>query len=79
MGIISGEKLNDFFKIDCFATPFAVLIPLVNGSTVPYFSQFVTAEVGDRFIFAILAASASYIAVLAVMKIVAPKTNLGLF
>ncbi len=79
MGIVSGKKLNDFFKSGWFATAFAVLIPLVNGSLVAYFSQFVSAQVGDRFIFAILAASASYIAVPAAMKIVAPKANPGLF
>jgi hypothetical protein len=79
MGIVSGKKLNDFFKSGWFATAFAILIPLVNGSMVAYFSQFVTSEVGDRFIFAILAASASYIAVPAAMKIVAPKANPGLF
>ncbi|WP_293896222.1 sodium-dependent bicarbonate transport family permease [Flavobacterium sp.] len=79
MGIVSGKKLNDFFKSGWFATAFAILIPLVNGSLVAYFSQFVTEEVGNRFIFAILAASASYIAVPAAMKIVAPKANPGLF
>jgi hypothetical protein len=39
----------------------------------------VTDDVGNRFIFAILAASASYIAVPAAMKIAAPKANLGLY
>lgn len=79
MGIVSGKKLDDFFRSGWFATAFAVLIPLINGILVAYFSQFITAEVGNRFIFAILAASASYIAVPAAMKIVAPKANPGLF
>jgi hypothetical protein len=79
MGIVSGKKLNDFFKSGWFATTFAVVIPLLNGSLVAYFSQFVTGEIGNRFIFAILAASASYIAVPAAMKIIAPKANPGLF
>jgi hypothetical protein len=39
----------------------------------------VTHEVGDRFMLAILAASASYIAVPAAMKIAAPKANSGLY
>jgi len=79
MGIVSGKKLNDFFKSGWFAAAFAVLIPLVNGCAVAFLSQWVTPEVGNRFIFAILAASASYIAVPAAMKIVAPNANPGLF
>ncbi len=79
MGIISGKKLDVFFKSGWFPIVFALLIPLINGSIVAFLSQFVTNEIGDRFIFAILAASASYIAVPAAMKIVAPKANPGLF
>jgi len=79
MGIVSGKKLNDFFQSGWFATGFALIIPLVNGCLVAYLSQWITPDVGNRFIFAILAASASYIAVPAAMKIVAPKANPGLF
>lgn len=79
MGLVSGKKLNDFFKSGWFAAAFAILIPLINGCLVAYFSQIVTTDIGNRFIFAILAASASYIAVPAAMKIVAPKANPGLF
>jgi hypothetical protein len=39
----------------------------------------VTSDPGNRFIFAILAASASYIAVPAAMKIAAPKADPGLY
>jgi hypothetical protein len=79
MGIVSGKKLNIFFKSGWFPVVFAILIPLINGSLVAILSQFVTNEIGNRFIFSILAASASYIAVPAAMKIVAPKANPGLF
>ena len=79
MGLVSGKKLNDFFKSGWFAAAFAILIPLVNGCAVAFLSQWVTPDVGNRFIFAILAASASYIAVPAAMKIVAPNANPGLF
>ena len=79
MGIVSGKKLDDFFKSGWFATAFAILVPLVNGCVVAYLSQIVTDDIGNRFIFSVLAASASYIAVPAAMKIVAPKANPGLF
>ena len=58
---------------------FAILIPAINGCVVAFLSQYITHDVGNRFIFAILAASASYIAVPAAMKISAPEANSGLF
>ena len=79
MGMTSGRKLSEFIKNGWFTIAFALLIPLVNGCVVAALSGFVTHEIGDRFIFAILAASASYIAVPAAMKIAIPKANPGLY
>lgn len=79
MGIVSGKKLGDFVKSGWFAVLFALVIPLVNGCLVAFCSQIVTTDVGNRFILAVLAASASYIAVPAAMKIAVPKANPGLF
>jgi hypothetical protein len=79
MGIVSGRKLNDFFKNGWFTALFAILIPLVNGCLVAYTSQFVTPEVGNRFMLAVLAASASYIAVPAAMKIAVPDANPSIY
>lgn len=79
MGMTSGRKLSAFIKNGWFTIAFALLVPLINGCLVAVLSGFVTHEVGDRFIFSILAASASYIAVPAAMKIAAPKANPGLY
>lgn len=79
MGIVSGRKLNDFFKSGWFSIFFAIVFPLINGCIVAFLSQFITDDVGNRFIFAVLAASASYIAVPAAMKIAVPKANPGIF
>ena len=79
MGITSGKKLKSFFAHGWFPFAFALLIPLVNGGAFAWLSGFVTDDVSNRFIFAILAASASYIAVPAAMKITVPKANPGLF
>jgi hypothetical protein len=79
MGITSGKKLKDFIKNGWFTTVFAILIPLINGCLVAYLSGYITPEIGDRFIFSVLAASASYIAVPAAMKIAVPKANPGLY
>lgn len=79
MGITSGRKLKSFFSSGWFPVVFAVLIPLVNGVAVALLSSLVTSDLSNRFIFAVLAASASYIAVPAAMKISVPKANPGLF
>ncbi|WP_353169903.1 sodium-dependent bicarbonate transport family permease [Flavobacterium sp.] len=79
MGIVSGKKLGDFVKSGWFAVFFALIIPLFNGCIVALCSQIVTDDIGNRFILAVLAASASYIAVPAAMKIAVPKANPGLF
>lgn len=79
MGIISGRKLADFIKSGWFTTLFAILIPVINGCMVAWMSGLVTGNTGDRFILAILAASASYIAVPAAMKMAVPKANPGLY
>ncbi len=79
MGISSGRKLKAFFKTGYFSSLFAILVPLVNGVLVAYVSQWISPEVGDRLIFAILAASASYIAVPAAMKLSNPDADEGLY
>jgi hypothetical protein len=79
MGIVSGKRLKDFLNSGRFTAAFAILIPLINGCAVALLSGLVTDDMGNRFIFAVLAASASYIAVPAAMKIAAPKANPGLF
>jgi len=79
MGISSGKKLKAFFSFGWFPLVFAIVIPLINGCLVAVMSAAVTSDVSNRFMFAILAASASYIAVPAAMKISVPKSNPGLY
>lgn len=79
MGISSGKKLKAFFSFGWFPFIFAVLIPLFNGGVIALLSSFVTHDITNRFIFAVLAASASYIAVPAAIKVSVPKANPGLF
>lgn len=79
MGISSGRKLNTFINNGWFPVAFSVVVPMINGCVVAILSFLITDDVSNRFIFAILAASASYIAVPAAMKIAVPKANPGLF
>lgn len=79
MGMVSGRNLGSFFKYGWFAPAFAVVIPLLNGCAVAWLSGMISPDTGNRLMFAVLAASASYIAVPAAMKIAAPKADPGLY
>lgn len=79
MGMVTARRFSAFLKNGWFVTLFAIIIPAINGCAVAYISQFITTDTGNRFLFAVLAASASYIAVPAAMKIAAPKADLGLY
>ena len=79
MGMITARRISVFRHYGWFVTVFAILIPAFNGCVVAFVSQFITHSVGDRFIFSVLAASASYIAVPAAMRLAAPKADAGLY
>ena len=79
MGMVTAKRFSTFTKYGWFASSFAILIPAINGCVVALASQYVTHDTGNRFIFAILAASASYIAVPAAMRLAAPKADPGLY
>jgi hypothetical protein len=79
MGMVTAKRFSVFRKQGWFVSLFAILIPAFNGCVVAILSGYITDSVGDRFLFAILAASASYIAVPAAMRLAAPKADPGLY
>ena len=79
MGMVTARKIDGFKKHGWFVTLFPIIIPMVNGCLAAALSGLVTHEIGNRLMFAILAASASYIAVPAAMRLAAPKADPGLY
>jgi len=79
MGMVTARRFSTFLKYGKFVTTFAIVTPLVNGVLAAILSGFVTDSEGNRFMFAILAASASYIAVPAAMRVAAPAADPGLY
>lgn len=79
MGMVAAKRFSAFTKYGLFVSLFAVVIPFINGCVVAYLSQFITPDIGNRFILSILAASASYIAVPAAMRLAAPEADPGLY
>ncbi|QNL22889.1 sodium-dependent bicarbonate transport family permease [Hyphobacterium sp. CCMP332] len=79
MGIISGKRLSSFLENGWFALIFAIVVPFFNGILTAYLSSFFTQSEGNQLLFSILAASASYIAVPAAMRLAAPEANQSLY
>lgn len=79
MGMVTAKRFSAFRKYGWFVTVFAIVIPCINGCAVAFLSQYITSDLSNRFIFSILAASASYIAVPAAMRLAAPKADPGLY
>jgi len=79
MGISSGRELSAFLRKGKFASMFGILMPIFNGMLAIMISSFFTDSVGNKLLFAVLASSASYIAVPAAMRIAAPRANPSLY
>ncbi|MEN9885149.1 MAG: hypothetical protein RLZZ420_2366 [Bacteroidota bacterium] len=79
MGMVTARRFKAFWHHGFYVIAFAVLVPAFNGSLVAFVSSWVTDSVANRFVFAVLAASASYIAVPAAMRLAAPKADPGLY
>lgn len=79
MGMVTAKRISSFRKYGLFLSVFALVVPAINGCLVAYTSGFFMHDIGNRFIFSILAASASYIAVPAAMRIAAPSSDPGLY
>jgi len=79
MGMVTAARFGAFRKYGGYVSAMGVVLPLINGCTVAWLSGAVTPDIGDRFMFATLAASASYIAVPAAMRLAAPKADPGLY
>ncbi len=79
MGMVTVKRLSAFKQYGAFAALMAIGIPIFNGLITAYLSGLVTQALPDRLMFCILAASASYIAVPAAMRLAAPEADPGLY
>ena len=79
MGLICGKEIKRFFAFGTFPLALATALPLLNGCIVGILSTFITQDISNQFIFAILGASASYIAVPAAMNIAVPEARPSLY
>lgn len=79
MGITSGKELTVILRKGLYPFIFSTIMPFINGLLALMISMQITDVAGNQLLFAILGASASYIAVPAAMKQVVPDANPSLY
>lgn len=79
MGMVTAKRIKGFKTYGVFLFAFGIIVPLINGLLVAYLSGFITESAGNRLLFAILGAGASYIAVPATMKLAEPRADAGIY
>jgi hypothetical protein len=79
MGMVTAKRIKGFKTYGVFLFVFGIVVPLINGLLAAYLSGFITDSSGNRLLFAILGAGASYIAVPATMKLAEPRADAGIY
>lgn len=80
LGLIAARGLmNGARKLSARVVIFALLFPVVSASVALGLARVAGLGVGDAALLAVLAGSASYIAVPAAMRVAAPKADPGVF
>lgn len=79
MGILVARRIREMKGVGPFLIGFAVLIPILNAMIVIFLSHLGGVGVGDTLMLVVLAASASYIVVPAVVRVAIPEANPGFY
>jgi hypothetical protein len=79
MGLVAAKRIKDLQKTGAFLISFAILIPIVNAVIGLSIAKLIGMPQGDALLFAVLCASASYIAVPAAMRLTVPEANPSLY
>jgi uncharacterized protein len=79
MGLVAARRIQDLRKTGMFLIGFAVLMPIANAMIGIILAKAIGMGQGDALLFAVLCASASYIAVPAAMRMTVPEANPSLY
>jgi len=75
MGLVAGRRLTDLRKVGPFLLAFGVIVPVINGVLGVWLGQLTGLELGGATLLGVLAASASYIAAPAAIRMSLPDAN----
>lgn len=79
MGLVAAKRIKDLQATGFFLIGFAILIPIFNAGIGILLAKLIGMHQGDALLFAVLCASASYIAVPAAMRMTVPEANPSLY
>jgi hypothetical protein len=79
MGLVAAKRIRELSKTGSFLIVFSVFIPVINAMIGVLISKVLGFEQGNALLFAVLCASASYIAVPAAMRMTVPEANPSLY
>ncbi|MBX3747561.1 MAG: sodium-dependent bicarbonate transport family permease [Verrucomicrobiae bacterium] len=75
MGTVAGRRLGDLRKVGAFLVGFGLVMPVVHGMVGVIVGHWAGLELGGATLFGVLAASASYIAAPAAIRMSLPEAN----
>ncbi|MFN0136405.1 MAG: sodium-dependent bicarbonate transport family permease [Phycisphaerae bacterium] len=79
MGIVAGKRLRDLWTAGTFVVASGVWLPILNAVLALAICYACGVDRGDAFLLVVLAASASYIAVPAAMRLAIPEARPSLY
>jgi hypothetical protein len=79
MGIVAAKRLAEVQQLRITNAVFAIVWPVLSAAAALFAAKLAGLTQGDATLFAILCASASYIAVPAAMRIALPKADAGVY
>ncbi len=79
MGVVAGTRIGALKQAGWFLIGFGVLMPVINAAVGIGLSVLLGLNEGNAFMFTVLMASASYIAVPAAMRIAIPEASPGIY
>lgn len=75
MGMVAAQRLRDLAKVGPFLIGFGIVMPLLHGALGIWLGSLAGLSMGGSMILGVLAASASYIAAPAAVRIALPQAN----
>ena len=79
VGLVTGRRLHDLKTVGWRLAAFAILMPILHGVIGALLGKFCGLGLGGTTVLATLAASASYIAAPAAVRIALPKASPALY
>jgi hypothetical protein len=79
MGLVAAKRIKELRKTGYFLIVFSAFIPIINAIVGIVIAKVLGFEQGNALLFAVLCASASYIAVPAAMRMTVPEANPSLY